>query len=64
MNAHDIRLEGEERIDDTAVLQRVLNAVGTPYSLIIENGIEVMNCERDREKDMIRVYKDRKKVTR
>ena len=44
MNAFDSKFINEKKLTDNAVLQRVINAAGYPYSLILVNGREVMSA--------------------
>lgn len=46
----------EEKIDDRAILRRILNPVGYPYSLIIIDGKEVLNYPTHGEHRMVDHY--------
>lgn len=65
MNDTDKRLISETRIDDRAVLQRVMNGGDVPYSLILIDGKEYLSAPTDgkeiNEKGMLEYYYNAKK---
>lgn len=60
MNARDIRKTSETRIDEHAVLERVINGGGIPYSCLIIDGEEFLSCPTDDEKGMVEYYHNNK----
>ena len=58
MNSRDIKLISENRLTNRSVLQRVLNAAGVPYSIILVNGNEIMSTETSREPQMMEYFRE------
>ena len=46
----------ERTLKNGAVLQRVINRAGVPYSLILEDGDEMYNTPTENEKQMLEWY--------
>jgi hypothetical protein len=59
MNTFDSKFINEKKLTDNAVLQRVINAAGYPYSLILVNGREVMSAETKYEEGLLKDFWDR-----
>ena len=59
MNATDIKFITEKKLTDNSVLQRVINAAGCPYSLILVNGREMMSAETKDEEGLLKCFWDR-----
>lgn len=58
MNISDQRLVSECSISHGAVLQRVINRGGEPYSLIIKGGREVWSIPTTKEKKMLQDWNE------
>ncbi len=58
MKNSDKRLIESIKLDDSAVLQRVINAGGIPYSIILVDGVEMYSAPTSDEKGLIAYYKE------
>lgn len=58
MKNSDKRLIESIKLDDNAVLQRVINAGGIPYSIILVDGVEMYSAPTSDEKGLIDYYKE------
>ena len=56
------RFISEFNVDENAVLQRILNRAGVPYSIILVDGKEILSTETSHENGMIDFYKKNKKI--
>lgn len=52
----DKEILSEERIEHGAILRRVINPVGVPYSVIIRNGKEEFSAPTSDEKRMLKAW--------
>lgn len=57
MNIFDKEILGEFNLDKNAVLKRVVNGGGIPYSIIEIDGREIYSCPTKEEQEMIDFYK-------
>ena len=65
MNTDDLELISSESIEYGAILQRVINAAGVPYTIILVDGIEVWSTPTSDEKRMLEEWeKEGKSIVR
>lgn len=58
MKNSDKELVESIKLDNNAVLQRVINAGGIPYSIILVDGVEMYSAPTSDEKGLIAYYKE------
>ena len=52
----DKAIISEKQLAMGVILRRVINASGEPYSLIIEDGVEMFSAPTYKEDEMIKMY--------
>lgn len=55
------KLVNETKLKNGAILQRVINRAGVPYSLILEDGKEIYSTPTENEKKMLKWYEQGEK---